>query len=152
MAKKIRKLYKTTTVTLGEEDVEIRAYRPGDGPLVRAIMVTQIAMEKLAKEENTEENHWKMFDLRLEQEEAAVPLAQRGVKRAIIPDAVLMTPEELDELDNIDLDPDDMVSIAWAMINMGLPSRASSPAAGADTGKKKPGKKSAQKSTGKTTT
>lgn len=156
MAKKIKKLYKTRTITLGEEDVEIRAYRPGDGPLVREIMKTQVAMEKLAQsEEDTEEaevpeeKRWKMFDLRGLQEEACVPLAQRGVKRALIPEARNMTPEELDELDDFELDPDDMVAIAWAMINMGLPNRTV-PTAGADKGKKKTVKKSAQKSTGKT--
>ena len=133
MAVKIPKFYKTRTVEIAGNEVEIRAWRVGDGPLVAKVMDLQLQIEKIDKEED--KDNIKFFELFTKQQDYAMVLAKRALKRFYVPECRRMDAEELDqyecpELDEID--PVEALTIANVMIDLGIPKKG----AGKKKGKK----------------
>jgi hypothetical protein len=140
----VSKFYKTEKIEINGEELEIRAYRVGDGPLVADILEAQFKLEelegKLEKDErgvfiDTPEGLAERFRLRTKEEDLAGVLGQRGLKRALDPENRTLQVDELDLVEDIEMDPQHLLTIAWTMIRVGMPT--STPGAG----KKKPRKR-----------
>lgn len=153
MAVNLKKLYKEKIVEVNGEKIPIRAYRPGDAPIVADMYEKQFDLMALEKEihekgENEESKEAvpylkKLSRLRVESQDLAMILAARGVMRAVDKEAHGMQAEELDGFiaeKGLEIDPESSLEVAWVMINLGSPN--------VDGGsKKKPKKKgSRQKS------
>jgi hypothetical protein len=126
----VSKFYKTEKIDINGEELEIRAYRVGDGPLVADILEAQFKLEdiesKLERDKegkliDTPEGLAERFRLRTRQEDMAGILGQRGLKRSINPDFRLLHSEDLDLEEDIEIDPEYLLLIAWTMIKLGMP-------------------------------
>lgn len=140
MATKIPKFYKTRTVEISGNEVELRAWRSGDGALVAKVMKLQLEIEGISKKDH-EEDPTKYFRLLTQQQDCAMVLAKRALKRAYIPECRSMQAEDIDdfECENLDeIDPVDALKITNVMIDLGIPESVKSKEA-------KPGKKSDKK-------
>jgi hypothetical protein len=132
----VSKFYKTEKIEINGEELEIRAYRVGDGPLVADLLANQFEMEELAEKDDSREKTTKISRLRVEQEELSGILGQRGLKRSLNPEMRKLHVEDLDMEEDIEIDPEHLVLIAWTMIWLGIP-----PVTKADDKKKKGMKK-----------
>lgn len=142
MAFKIPKLYKTETLKLYDQDVEIRGYRVGDGPLVATILSLQDEITN-----NKDKN--KNLNLGVELQESCLKLAIRGLKRLFYPECKKLDVDELDDYipedpEEIEIDPNAGTLIAWTMIGIGLSSSISNDEEKAGKKPKSPVKKKSQ--------
>ena len=114
---KIPKFYKEEEITLYDEKVKISSYRVIDNEYAIPFIKKQIELEEYQKNKKTQSNE-KTAELVGELEELAHPLAQRGLKRFYYPET--RNYKELDQIQDIEMDPATTLQIAGAMIGLGI--------------------------------
>lgn len=115
------KLYKKEILQLGDEEIEVRAYRVVDTPLVADLLKIQIEIEDNEKNKETK-IPIKFVEQKKMMEEKAHILSQRMLHRAYTDNIDFHTPvEEIDQLEPYEVDPDYELQIAWTMIRLGTP-------------------------------
>lgn len=166
MVVKIPRLFKTKTIKINDEEIELKGYRVIDNELVVPILhkrneVTKYAialngLTKKSDEELSEEDLEKAIEMKdqLDSITAEVrvlsnDLAQRGLKRFYYKDEPEYKEAEkdnnlteyIDSLPDIEIDPDSATLIVNEMIALGSPTEAIK-----EAGKGKPNKKAQKKS------
>jgi len=114
---KIPKFYKEEEIILYGEKLKISSYRVIDNEYALPFIKKQIELEEYQKN-NKKQSGTTAAEIVAEMEGLAYPLAQRGLKRYYYPD--ITRTEELDQLDDIDMDPKTALKVATAMIGLGI--------------------------------
>lgn len=125
----IKQFYKTENVVIEGREFKLKSYQAQDGEEVTGMMKCQIELEDLARRELDEkgnvmelslEEKLRIPEIKLQAEQFGVPLAYRGLKRALHPESERLPNSELDELynDELELDVASAMKIAWCMIGL----------------------------------
>jgi hypothetical protein len=114
---KIPRFYKEEELIIYGEKVKISSYRVIDNEYALPFIKKQIELEEYQKN-NKKQSGEKAAEMVAEMEELAYPLAQRGLKRYYYPN--IMKTNELDQTEDIDMDPKTALKVAATMIGLGL--------------------------------